>query len=69
MQKNNKYVDDTIKGNSPTIVSVGIVLRMPLELVPRVKEFLSDLPETRIVYQRITASLLRIVDEQEEGLQ
>jgi len=46
-----------------TIVSQAFVLRMPLEEIPKLKAFLNSLDQTKLVYQRTTAGLLRIVEE------
>lgn len=43
-----------------TITSVGLVLRMPIEEVPTLKAFLKTLPNSKIVYQRITSGYLTL---------
>jgi len=49
-----------------TIISVAFVLRMPLELVPQLKVFLTELQETRIVYQRVSPAHL-VISEDPKG--
>jgi hypothetical protein len=43
-----------------TPVIYGLVLRLPVETIPKLKEFLMGLPETRIIYQRKSLRLLHI---------
>ena len=45
-----------------TPVIYGLVLRLPVETILKLKEFLTGLPETRIIYQRKSLRLLRIED-------
>ena len=58
--KQYEYPEDT---NFFTIVTLGIVARLPLETVPQIKKFLNELPQTRLVYQKITPGFLKIVEE------
>jgi hypothetical protein len=58
----NKKIGDK-RDACTTIISVAFVLRMPLELVPQLKVFLTELQETRIVYQRVSPAHLMISED------
>jgi len=46
-----------------TRITQGLVLRMPLEYVPALKDFLARMDSTEIIYQCTKAGRIRIVDE------
>lgn len=50
-----------------TLVTVALVLRTPLDVVSRLKKSIQEFRMTKIVYQRMSAGHLKIVDAPQEG--
>jgi len=46
-----------------TIVTLALVLRMPLEKITELKEYLGDLGNTKIVHQKLSVGKLVISEE------
>jgi hypothetical protein len=46
-----------------TIIAYGLILRMPLERVPDLKNALASIMGTEIVYQKTSIRWLRIIEE------
>jgi hypothetical protein len=57
-----------INKEDATMVTIGLVLRTPLESLPELKKYIVDLPLTKIVYQRLSAGHLIIAEEKQDEM-
>lgn len=60
--KDNKVSELKLNPES-TLVTWGLILKLPLESIPSMKEMILQNRDTRIILQRVSAGRLLIIEE------
>jgi hypothetical protein len=63
MSRPNKLYKSPEARVKPIEVSVGTVLRIDIDQLAAYKRLLEELPDTRVVYMKVSAEHLNIVEE------